>query len=135
MPSFGTCATAPGRTVLASARGRVYKTWGVDEVYRYPEFAYACLFGGRAIALGAAPGGLDASDGAVQKFRLAGPYVSYVHYLNNESGWVEEVAVVDLRGRGRTVRVEPPSTTPYYRLAATPCSRPGGQAHGWPTTA
>ena len=121
MPRFGSCARAPGRMVLESARGRVYKTWGVDEMWR-DRWAYACLFGGRAIALGAAPGGVAAGDGAVQKFRLAGLYVSYVNYLNHESGWVEKVVVVDLRGRGRTVRVEPPSTKkhPDYHLAATP---------------
>jgi len=31
MPPFGTCAKAPGRTVLSTARSRLYKTWGVDE--------------------------------------------------------------------------------------------------------
>jgi hypothetical protein len=71
MPPFGKCAKAPGRTVLSTARGRVYKTSGVDEMWRQ-RWAYACLFGGRAIALGASPGGEAAIDGAVQKFRLAG---------------------------------------------------------------
>ena len=118
MPPFGSCARAPGTTVLTTARGRVYKTSGVDEMWR--ALGVRLLVDRQAIALGASPGGVDAIDGAVQKFRLAGPYVSYIDFSNNEAGWVENVAVVDLRGIGRTVRVGPPSRNPNYELAATP---------------
>ena len=117
MPPFGSCATAHGKTVLSTATSRVYKTWGVDEVGG-DRYAYACRFGGRAIALGASSGD---PDGTTQQFQLAGPYVSFVSYINNESGLVEHVGVVDLRGFGRTVRSAAPSTSEdTYGFAAKP---------------
>ena len=117
MPPFGSCATAHGKTVLSTATSRVYKTWGVDEVGG-DRYAYACRFGGRAIALGASSGD---PDGTTQQFQLAGPYVSFVSYSNNESGLVEDVGVVDLRGFGRTVRNAAPSTSEdTYGFAAKP---------------
>jgi hypothetical protein len=117
MPPFGSCARAHGKTVLSTATSRVYKTWGVDEVGG-DRYAYACRFGGHAIALGASAGD---PDGTTQHFQLAGPYVSFVSYINNESGLVEHVGVVDLRGFGRTVRSAAPSTTTGdYGFAAKP---------------
>jgi hypothetical protein len=117
MPPFGSCATARGKTILTTATSRVYKTWGVDEVGS-DRYAYACRFGGHAIALGASSGD---PDGTTQHFQLAGPYVSFVSYANNESGLDEHVAVVDLRGFGRTVRDAAPSTrNAAYGFAAKP---------------
>jgi hypothetical protein len=106
MPPFGRCATAPGATVLSTTRSRLYKTWGVDEGGRQT-YAYACLRGGRAVSLG---GTTYTFDGSVGEFRLAGRYASFVYGVNNESGRSEVLGVVDLRGRGRTVRAVDPSS-------------------------
>jgi hypothetical protein len=126
MPPFGSCANAPGRTVLKSARSRLYETWGVDETGRQT-YAYACLRGGRAIPLGGTTYGFD---GSVAKFRLAGPYASFVYGVDNEGGQSEVLGVVDLRGLGRTVRGVVPSTESddANHFAATPLLAPDGSS-------
>jgi hypothetical protein len=126
MPPFGSCAKAPGRTVLSTARSRVYTTWGVDETGRQT-YAYACLRGGRAIPLGGTSYGFD---GSVAKFRLAGPFASFVYGVDNEGGQSEVLGVVDLRGLGRTVRaVVPSSENPgVNHFAAKPLLAPDGSS-------
>ena len=111
MPAFGSCATAAGKTVLLTAESRVYKNKDL--------FAYGCVFGGRAIALGVSSGSID---GSIEQFRLVGPYVSFVSKVNNEGGLEETLKVVDLRGTGRTLRVVSPSAVNSREndFAATP---------------
>jgi hypothetical protein len=106
MPAFGTCAAAPGKTVLLTAESRVYKNWGVDELGDKDLYAYGCIFGGRAIALGVSSGSID---GSLEQFRLVGPYVSFVAKADDETGLEETLGVVDLRGIGRTLRTIAPS--------------------------
>jgi len=126
MPPFGTCAKAPGRTVLSTARSRLYKTWGVDETGRQT-YAYACLHGGRAVPLG---GTTYTFDGSVAQFRLAGPYASFVYGVDNEGGRSETLGVIDLRGLGRTVRGVVPSTenADVNHFAAMPLLSPDGSS-------
>jgi hypothetical protein len=126
MPPFGSCATAPGRTVLRTARSRLYKTWGVDEAGRQT-YAYACLRGGRAVPLG---GTTYTFDGSVGRFRLAGPFASFVYGVNNEGGRSEVLGVVDLHGRGRTVRavVPSPDNRDVNHFAASPLLAPDGSS-------
>src|SRR4051794_28255506 len=126
MPPFGRCATAAGRTVLSTARSRVYKTWGVDETGRQT-YAYACLRGGRPIPLGATSSGID---GSVAKFRLAGQYASFVYGVDNEGGRTEVLGVVDLRGLGRTVRAVVPSSEndDVNHFVANPLLAPDGSS-------
>ena len=127
MPPFGRCATAAGRTVLSTARSRVYKTWGVDETGRQT-YAYACLRGGRPIPLGGTSYGFD---GSVAKFRLAGQYASFVYGVDNEGGRTEVLGVIDLRGLGRTVRAVVPSPendNDVNHFVANPLLAPDGSS-------
>jgi hypothetical protein len=104
MPPFGSCMAAKGRTVIATRRSRIYKNWGVDERGR-DTYAYGCLRHGRQIALGRSSG--DNTYGTLNRFHLAGPYVSSVDDVHVEFDFdVETLAVVDLRGFGRAVRSE-----------------------------
>jgi hypothetical protein len=101
-PRFADCAHHPGHTLLTTKAGFVYRARGEDE-YRSSPWAYACLVGGRQIALG--PLTDEATiELTMYDFRLTGTEVRYTQATPIEfAPTAIHVLTVDLRGYGRLV--------------------------------